>query len=722
MGQLSFTPEGQLLGNSPLGERSFHSALLQPGQLLSGRTGDADGEIKPILQVFLEEERYLDQPAPVRIGIEAFTPDRKQLRMGQVLEPEPLRVVAKDNRADVDTVDGAIRQDRIRAEPGPQRREDIRTRVDVFSHQGVRIEVTEAEALEQAGRGGFTAPETSRKTKDHASARREGDHARATPPGKSLNQKNFHPGCRLGERLGPVFAFQGYMLATITSAALQGIDAAAVHVECNTGESGEPCILLVGLPDAAVRESRDRVTSAVNNSGFEMPRARMTINLAPADIRKEGPIYDLPIALGLLHSSAQLHTETIGDFIIAGELGLSGTVRPVRGALAMARLARRLGKRGLLLPPVSAAEAALVEGVEVYAAPTLDAAFRFLSGERPLPRVVADLRRTARPDAAAPAVDFAEIKGQHSVRRAVEIAVAGNHNLLLIGPPGAGKSMIAKRIPTIMPPATAGEYLEILSIHSAAGRTLNGDLTWAVRPFRSPHHTISNVGLIGGGTIPGPGEISLAHQGVLFLDELPEFNRSALEVLRQPLEDGEVTLSRSAGKVTLPCSFLLVAAMNPCPCGYLGHGRRECRCTPSQIQRYRARLSGPLLDRLDLHVEAPPLTLAELRSEQPGECSAAMAGRITAARTRQLERFAGTQATHNAGMSHAQIRRHCAIDSAMGDLLQRAIEQFNLSARSYDRILKVSRTISDLAGEETLAPHHLLEAIQYRSLDRDRGR
>lgn len=509
------------------------------------------------------------------------------------------------------------------------------------------------------------------------------------------------------------------MFATITSAALQGIEAAAVHVECNTGESGEPCTLLVGLPDAAVRESRDRVTSAVNNSGFEMPRARMTINLAPADIRKEGPIYDLPIALGLLQSSGQLHSETLGDFLVAGELGLAGTVRPVRGALAMARLARRLGKRGLLLPDASAGEAALVDGVEVYGTPTLDAAFRFLSGERPLPRVEADLARRVRNE---PGLDFAEIKGQHAVRRAVEIAVAGNHNLLLIGPPGAGKSMIAKRIPTIMPAATSEEFLEILSIHSAAGRTLQGELEWGTRPFRSPHHTISNVGLIGGGTIPGPGEISLAHHGVLFLDELPEFNRSALEVLRQPLEDGEVTISRSAGKVTLPCSFLLVAAMNPCPCGYLGHGRRECRCAPSQVQRYRSRLSGPLLDRLDLHVEAPPLALAELRAGQPGESSAAMATRVAAARDRQRARFAGTATAHNAAMNQAQLRRHCPVDAAMGELLQRAVEQIQLSARSYDRILRVARTIADLAGAEALDSHHLLEAIHYRSFDRDRMR
>ena len=507
------------------------------------------------------------------------------------------------------------------------------------------------------------------------------------------------------------------MLATIGSAALQGINAESVQVEVNAGESGDPRFILVGLPDAAVKESNDRVRSALSNSGFKMPRTRTTINLAPADIRKEGPLYDLPIALGILIASEQLApVRSPADYLIAGELGLSGVTRPIKGALAMGRLARRLGRRGLLLPPRSAEEAARVEGVVVHTVRSLDEAFRFLNGEVDLPVV--------NPTAAEPAdtrhaVDFSEIKGQHALRRALEVAVAGDHNLLMIGPPGAGKSMLAKRIPTVMPAPTHEEQLEILSIHSAAGRTLTGEAVWGVRPFRSPHHTISDVGLLGGGTIPGPGEISLAHHGVLFLDELPEFKRSALEVLRQPLEDGDVTISRSAGKVTLPAAFMLVAAMNPCPCGYLGDAKHECRCTPTQIQRYRARISGPLLDRIDIHIDAPALSIGELRSTAPGESSAVIRERIASARARQQERFHGTRITANARMTHAQIRKHCALDDQLGDLLQRAMEQLSLSARAYDRILKVARTIADLAGATSIGSPHLLEAIQYRSLDRN---
>jgi magnesium chelatase family protein len=509
------------------------------------------------------------------------------------------------------------------------------------------------------------------------------------------------------------------MLAIIGSAALLGIDAVPVSVEVNTGETGVPDLILVGLPDSAVKESEDRVFSALSNSGLRMPRTRTTINLAPGDLRKEGAIYDLPIALGILVATGQLVCEQLGDYLIAGELSLSGATRPIKGGLAMAVLARETRRKSILLPPVAAQEAALVEGLRVYEITSLDQATRFLSGQLPLTPLTPP-RSVNRPAAGGePEPDFADIKGQHAVRRAVEVAVAGGHNLIMIGPPGSGKSMIAKRIPGIMPHPTLDEYLDILRIHSAAGQTMSEGLHFLQRPARAPHHTISDVGLLGGGTIPGPGEISLAHHGVLFLDELPEFKRSALEVLRQPLEDGHVTISRSAGKITLPCHFMLVAAMNPCPCGYLGDAKHECRCSPSQVQRYRARISGPLLDRIDLHIEAPALTITELRSERPGESSAAIRERIEQARLTQLGRFRGTRLTANARMPVSQLKKFCALDAALGDLLQHAMEQLALSARAYDRILKVARTIADLAGAEQIAQPHLLEAIQYRSLDRN---
>jgi magnesium chelatase family protein len=507
------------------------------------------------------------------------------------------------------------------------------------------------------------------------------------------------------------------MLATICSAALVGIDAVPVSVEVNTGETGEPKLILVGLPDAAVKESDDRVFSALSNSGFRMPRTRTTINLAPGGLRKEGALYDLPIALGILVADERIKPERLDDYLIAGELSLSGATRAVKGGLALAVLARESGKRSLILPPITAEEAALVEGVTVYSVRSLDEAVRFLAGEHALQPLAPQRARTTS-NASDTHLDFADIKGQHAVRRAVEVAVAGGHNLLMIGPPGSGKSMIAKRVPSIMPQPSLDEYLEILRIHSAAGHTLNGDLHFLDRPARAPHHTISDVGLLGGGAIPGPGEISLAHHGVLFLDELPEFKRSALEVLRQPLEDGHVTISRSAGKVTLPCHFMLIAAMNPCPCGYLGDSKHECRCGPSQVQRYRNRISGPLLDRIDLHVEAPALSLAELRAAQPGESSGTMRQRVEVARERQRLRFAGSRTAANARMTQTQIKRHCHLDESLGDLLQQAMEQLSLSARAYDRILKVARTIADLAGAEAIAGPHLLEAIQYRSLDR----
>ena len=460
----------------------------------------------------------------------------------------------------------------------------------------------------------------------------------------------------------------------------------------------------------------------MSNSGFRTPATRTTINLAPGGLRKEGPAYDLPIALAILASMKKCEDVELDNFLITGELSLSGKTRPVKGTLAMAMLAKKLGKRGLIVPTESADEAALVEGVAIYPVGSLDEAVRFLNHEyiiKPLPAKKSSFFQTPPENQR---IDFAEVKGQYAVRRAVEIAVSGGHNLLMIGSPGSGKSMIAKRIPTIMPQPQIDEFLEILSIQSAAGSTLSGNNRYFQRPFRSPHHTISDIGLLGGGSIPGPGEISLAHNGVLFLDELPEFKRSALEVLRQPLEDGQVSISRSAGKITLPCSVMLVAAMNPCPCGYTGDRSRECRCTVPQIQRYRSKISGPLLDRIDLHIEAPSLRIQELRNSEPGESSGVMRARCESARALQNVRFGETELASNrcnARMSHSQIRKHCEINKEQGDLLQQAMEQLSLSARAYDRILKVARTIADLADTEQIETPHLLEAIQYRSLDRN---
>ena len=505
------------------------------------------------------------------------------------------------------------------------------------------------------------------------------------------------------------------MLATVSSSTLLGIQAKLVQVEVNTGEEGEPKLFMVGLPDVAVKESQNRVFSALTNSGFKMSRTRTTINLAPGDVRKEGPIYDLPIAIGLLIATRQMDA-AVDDYLIAGELSLSGAARPIKGGLAIALLARDLGKKGVILPHPSSQEAALVEGIDVNEVDSLDQTARFLQGELDLiPKTIKSVLNTLE-HVENHLEDFSEIKGLHMVRRAIEVAVAGGHNILPIGPPGSGKSMMAKRIPTIMPEPTLEEFLEILSVHSVAENTLRGPVNRFQRPHRSPHHTISDVGLLGGGSIPGPGEVSLAHNGVLFLDELPEFKRSALEVLRQPLENGDVSISRSAGKITLPCRFMLVAAMNPTPCGYLGD---ECTDSPAQIQRYRSKISGPLLDRIDLHVEAPALSIDELRNSNPGEDSKTIRHRIAQARGIQRQRFQDESVPCNARMKQKHIKEHCYFDQAMGDTLQQAMEQLKLSARAYDRILKVARTIADLSEQKAINMQHLLEAIQYRSLDRD---
>lgn len=507
------------------------------------------------------------------------------------------------------------------------------------------------------------------------------------------------------------------MLATVLSASLQGVHALPVEVEVNSGESGDPRLVLVGLPDVAVRESQDRVSSALANSGFRMNRTRTTINLAPGNMRKEGPIYDLPLAMGLLLATQQVASGWEGEFLLAGELALSGNLRPIRGALAFAMLARRMGKRGILLPVENAEEASLVEGVEVYPVSSLNEAVRFVRGECQItPRKPIPFEQRLSMD--VPEFDFSEVKGQYAVRRAVEVAVAGSHNLSLIGPPGSGKSMIAKRIPSILPLPGYEEYLEILSVQSAAGKTFRQEELGPRRPFRCPHHTISDIGLLGGGAVPTPGEISLAHRGVLFLDELPEFRRSTLEVMRQPLEDRQVTISRSAGKLTFPSEFMLVAAMNPCPCGYLGDPQQSCRCRNKDILRYRGRISGPLLDRIDIHVEAPAVRLQELRGERPAESSAAMRKRIEQARLRQKKRLHGERILTNSQMRPAELRRYCRLSPELGGVLEGAMERLKLSGRAYDRILKVTRTIADLEGSEEVELAHLLEAIQYRSLDR----
>ena len=509
------------------------------------------------------------------------------------------------------------------------------------------------------------------------------------------------------------------MLARVQSAAVLGVDAYLVDVEVDIA-NGLPSFSTVGLPHGAVREGRERVGAALANAGFQLPLKRITVNLAPADIRKEGSALDLPIALAVLVASGQLEADSLDGCLAFGEVGLEGDLRPVRGALAMALAARAAGRSRVFVPAENAAEAAVVQGIAVHGARSLQAVCGHLTGESAIAPVRVDplkLMAEREPDAA----DFADVRGQASAKRALEVAAAGSHNLLMVGPPGAGKTMLARRLPGILPAMTLEEALETTKVHSVAGALAAGQSLATARPFRAPHHTISDAGLIGGGSWPRPGEVSLAHGGVLFLDELPEFRRNVLEVMRQPMEDGSVTLSRAAMSLTFPARFMLAAAMNPCPCGHHGDSQRTCLCDEPTVERYLARVSGPLLDRIDIHLSVPAVPYRELTGERPEESSDAIRQRVEQARTIQQARFRQRPGVHaNAHMLPRDLRTHCRMSAAAEQLLRGAIQRLGLSARAYHRVLKIARTIADLAGVEELDLSHVGEAVQYRTLDRRR--